>query len=44
MSCLGVGTSGREEDVGRGCKNCVHMCVNGNMRHVETIPGKRAGG
>jgi hypothetical protein len=42
----GVGTSGREEEVGRGCgrvnivnKYFVHMYVKGKMIPVETIPG-----
>jgi hypothetical protein len=42
---LGVGTSGRGEDIRKGIgellwRKCyVYMYVNGKMRPVETIPG-----
>jgi hypothetical protein len=44
----GAGTSGREEgEKGVGgwiwCKYCVHLYVNGKMRHVETVPGMGEG-
>jgi hypothetical protein len=45
-SYLGVGTSGRREDVRRGCKrwkHCVLVHENGKMRPVETIPGMGRG-
>jgi hypothetical protein len=44
-SCLGDCTSGRGEDIMKRCrrltcwKYSVHICVNGKMRPVETIPG-----
>jgi hypothetical protein len=44
-----VGTNGKGKDVRKGCKRvntckyCVHMYVNGKVRHVETIPGMSGG-
>jgi hypothetical protein len=44
-SFWGVGTSGSEEEVGKGCggliwcKYRLHMHANGKMRPVEIIPG-----
>jgi hypothetical protein len=44
-SCLGIGTSGRGEDIKKGCsrmnmvKYHVLMYENGKMRSVETILG-----
>jgi hypothetical protein len=47
-SCLGVGTSGSREDVGKGCRRVnmvhVHVHVNEKMRPAETIPGMGGGG
>jgi hypothetical protein len=41
-SVWGVDTSGRGEDIRKGCiwgKYCVQVYVNEKMRPVETIPG-----
>jgi hypothetical protein len=50
LSYLGIGTSGRGEDIRKGCGRVnvveyyVHIHVNGKMRLVETVPGMGEGG